>query len=954
MDGSGDVDKNQGTLGKLRAALAAGAIDQATFDAVSGALQAQLTGGGAIAQGDSAQSVGARGVLIDGNNSGDINLGVIIQQGMRPGARKEDLRRAYLARMLDLGNHLALFAGDTTNAQIKLTSVYTALLTRRTEGPMRAGQRLKGRADTGPQRDKPQSALEVLNAESKLVLLGGPGSGKSTFVNFVALAMAGELLKLPAPNLATLTAPLPKDREEGEEKSQTQPWDHPALLPVQVTLRDLAAQLPHPGTPIDAQVVWGYITDRLSQCKLEAFAQDLEAELFEHGGLVMFDGLDEVPDAENRREQIKQAVQQFAGTYRNCRYLVTSRTYAYQRQDWKLDGFTQVELLPFTQAQINRFVHTWYAHMVELARLSQAAAEERAELLKRDAARNERIRELAERPLLLTLIAQLQTEAGGSLPERREELYQRAVDMLLNKWEGLKVFVGADGKRHEQPSLSEWLKANRDDIRRQLNRLAFEAHRDQPKLAGTADIPQIALIAALLRASNRPDVQLVRLEEFLRDRAGILAEHGVGMYQFPHRSFQEYLAACHLTDDNFPDTLAELALGDPNRWREVALLAGAKAARGAPVGVWALSESLCSKDAPPLTMVAPEVEHWGALLAGQVLDECADLTHIATRDIRKREWVRNWQVHILRANTLPSAERALAGRTLAALGDTRPEVMTLAGMQFCLVPPGPFVMGGDRYSDEKPQHLVELPYPYFIGRFPVSVAQWRDYLAQTSRQPVGERAAHGRSNDPATNVSWHDALDLSTWLTQAWADLLPAGFEVSLPSEAEWEKAARGGAQHPGSNEVFDLAGLRKGLAMATPAHHAAASDQPRQYPWGMDFDTNRANTSESSIGSTSALGCFAQGASPYGCEDMAGNVWEWTRSLWGQDISKCEFRYPYPDRLAERELLTAPEEVLRVVRGGAFGNSADFARCAYRGGLRPGSRYYDLGLRVVLRSSPV
>ena len=71
-----------------------------------------------------------------------------------------------------------------------------------------------------------------------------------------------------------------------------------------------------------------------------------------------------MPDALQRREQVKQAVQEFAGIYRNCRFLVTSRTYAYQRQDWKLNGFAERELLPFTRGQIERFIDTWYAHMV--------------------------------------------------------------------------------------------------------------------------------------------------------------------------------------------------------------------------------------------------------------------------------------------------------------------------------------------------------------------------------------------------------------------------------------------------------------------------------------------------------------------------------------------------------------------------------------------------------------
>jgi hypothetical protein len=203
--------------------------------------------------------------------------------------------------------------------------------------------------------------------------------------------------------------------------------------------------------------------------------------------------------------------------------------------------------------------------------------------------------------------------------------------MLLTKWETMKVRVCEDGTKEVEPSLAEWLNAGRDDIRRQLNRLAFEAHRDQPQLSGTADIRQETLIRALLDASaRRDDLNIGLLERYLRDRAGILAAHGVGMYQFPHRSFQEYLAACHLTDDEFPDKLAEWARGDPNRWREVTLLAAAKAARGSSLSAWALAETLCP--ASPPDGAAPVVDHWGALLARGVLVECADLAKVAPRD----------------------------------------------------------------------------------------------------------------------------------------------------------------------------------------------------------------------------------------------------------------------------------------------------------------------------------
>ena len=855
-------------LEQLKRALDAGIIDQDTFDAAVAGMNANVTGNGAVAQGFGATAVGAGGVGIHGDNVGLINLGVLIQQGAKPGASEQDLTLAYLARILSTADQLPLFVGDGANARVRLSAVYTALLTQRSETDAATKGAMRGLTGLPEDRESRLSALDVLNAESRLVLLGGPGSGKSTFVSFVALAMAGELLGVAGPNLETLIAPLPK--EEGDDRDpQPQRWEHGPLLPVQVVLRDLASQLPPPGAAVNAETLWCFLCDRLKQAALEDFTPYLKQALHKRGGLVLLDGLDEVPDAHSRREQIKQVVQDFAATFSRCRFLVTSRTYAYQRQNWKLDGFAEVHLQPFTPGQIRGFVEAWYGHMVELFRLERPDADDRAEVLIRTVARNERIRELAERPLLLTLIAQLQTEKGGVLPEKREELYDKAVEMLLTKWEIMKVRIREDGTKEIEPSLAEWLNVGRDDIRKQLNRLAFEAHRDQPQLTGTADIRQETLIAALLNASaRRDDVNVGLLEKYLRDRAGILAAHGVGMYQFPHRSFQEYLAACHLTDDEFPDKLAELARSDPGRWREVALLAAAKAARGSSLSAWALAETLCPS-APP-DEPAPTTDQWGGLLAGRVLAECADLAKVAPRDLEKRCRVRDWQLRILRGTALPATERALAGRSLALLGDPRSEVMTLDGMQFCLVPPGPFVMGDDRGSDdEKPQHTLDLAYPYFMARFPVTVAQWRDYLQRDGRPADDERSLRGRENDPVSHVSWHDALRFCDFLNQAWRGLLPRGLVVTLPSEAEWEKAARGGAQVPANSARVTVEQVTEMLE-AMPSLKLTANPSPgRAYPWGASFDADRANV-ESAIGETSAVGCYTTGSSPYGCEEMS------------------------------------------------------------------------------------
>lgn len=827
--------------------------------------------------------------------------------------RQEMMFRTYLKGViaetgtLDLSGVDRATASNPEAAKLELAAIYTALDTQ----AMEAGQR--------------QSALAFANKTRYAALLGDPGSGKTTFINFLALCLAGELLENGTANLARL----------GDE------WQVGTLLPLRVVLHNFAAQLP--AKPVlDSQnasdLLWQYITRRLGE-SLQEFVPLLKWQLLESGGLLMLDGLDEVPEAQERRDWVKAAVIGIRRQFPKVRILLTSRTYAYQRQQWRLPDFAEAVLAPFDQEQITAFVDNWYIHMAQVRpNLTLAEAQGRAALLNQIIERNRYLRELAVRPLLLTLMASLHAWRGGALPDHREQLYAESVELLLDIWERPKIMLDDEGKPVIQSeSMAEWLRVPQRQLMAALEKLAYTVHAAQTSLTGTADIEEGQLVSVLIAAADNSDLRPARVVEYLRDHAGLLISRSEHIYSFPHRTFQEYLAARHLTENRFPNELVRLVRSEPERWSEVLLLAGIKVARGTPFAAWNLVAGLCPRVCDPAQ--AKEPDWWTALLAGQLLVE----THIYAQinpqvDLQESdtlERVRDWLAQLVSQGRLPPVDRAAAGVALGRLGDPRPGVGVKNGLPeiiWCTVDAGPFIMGSDKRKDkaasdeEAPQFTCNLiQQPYRISRYLITVAQYHCFVKAKGYEQsqwwteagwqwlqrnniIGPRAfgdVFETPNHPQVGVSWYEAVAFCRWLAEQ------NGFVVCLPSEAEWERAAR----------------------------HIDG----RLYPWGDEFDASYTNTGEAGISNTSSVGIFPNANAVSGAAEMSGNVREWCNTKWLPNYDGYEQQVD--DDLAG--------DALRVLRGSSF---IDYQlrggiRCAFRLGgspLGPDYRQPFVGFRVV------
>ena len=821
------------------------------------------------------------------------------------------------------------------------------------------------------------SALEVLfDPEfTRIVLVGEPGSGKSTFLQYVTLCLADSLCVAQS-----LTSQL--DGWKIPESLQGQ-----KLAPLRVLLREFAPTL-HAAQPAAAEDVVSFLRSQLSA---EAAAR--LPELLKRGrAFVLFDGLDEVPKA--ILPAVQQAITSFAKRdYAKCRIAVTCRTESYKAQEFRLPGFPPPhEIAPLSFQHRDWFVHAWYRELEEVQKQfkGQGAACAASLLC---ALATDRLREMAGNPFFLTAMAALH-RPDKPLPDTSAELMHRLVDGVLE--ESRRTGTGCQTDVMEMGGLLKQVNQGFKDLRWSLQSIAYAAReKRQDHASRFVDEDLLRARLALGKGTDREWVSKVL--QALLHRAGLLQSQDGTYFEFAYR-FEEFLAGCHLANQdawaNVQPSFATRArdlLDKQGDYARQAILWAAGVNAHVQRGTRGLVRELVSLLVTPPTSspqprrslfgwiraslrsapapretghVEPNLPHWE--LAADIACD-AGMEHWSDAQVpntsetvgrlrAKLEEVRNG------VKRFDIKARAQAASAIGRLGDPRDGVGLREDGLPDLAFDGVFPTGEITLAEN--HQRVTITAPYRLSCYPVTVAQYQAFVAAGGYEDDGSGEAAQRllrwwgkeglkwkrdrritgpegydpvfqtPNHPRVGVSWYEAAAFCRWLTER--------LRAATGSDTRREEACAFESDIPNPKSEMVRAsstGLLPGQEIRLP-HEAeweqaarwnrdAGKADERRYPWGGKEEKDlaqRCNMSKSGIGHTSAVGLFPSGKSDCGAMDLSGNVWEWCENLYREN------------------------QEYRVLRGGSWvsGNPGDLS-CSCRDYVAPDYRYRSLGFRCVV-----
>ncbi len=719
--------------------------------------------------------------------------------------------------------------------------------------------------------DLPEAIEEAKRRKRQgLVILGDPGSGKTTHLKRVLLWCLSD-----------------KPKPQGLSKD---------MLPVFLPLRDLTDL---------SQGLAGFIESQLDHPHLST-PQGFGEKMLERGRLLLlFDGLDEVADAD-QRAKVSRWIQDALDVYPDCFFAVTCRFAGYTDDARFKSRFLELHVRPLSPEKADEFVRNWY-RIVEHGlcpdpdqadALAKTKADDLLQRLAQPEYRARKVLTMTRNPLLLTNLCLVHRDRG-QLPQRRAVLYKECVEVLLELWRRAKKIpsrvTALDGQRVLQPA-------------------ALYMHVKNLKRAKGEDLEKY--IRPALKSVQWPHGAPADFLAAVREDSGLLTGWGSGEYGFMHLGFQEYLAAREIWrryfQENKKNDLKVLAKGFGSAWwREVILLLLA---------------------VPEISIFEPffnEVVRSDAFAQDdEMVDMCLeDAAEVSSRpflellkknpEAGKELWER--QKAALRVltridkNAVKGLKDALSNhpddtiRALFARPTDRVAKETVVsekgGIELVKIPGGVFMMGSPeteegRYDDEGPLHEVSVE-TLFMGKFPVTNEQYGRYLSENPDAREPDYWSDGQYNlpeQPVVGIDWQDANKFARW----------AG--LCLPSEAQWEYACRAGTRtkyYSGDDEK----------ALERVGWYGGNSER-RLHPVGEKEPND------------------------FGLYDMHGNVWEWCEDDWHEDYKGAP-----KDGNA---WVDDPRGSGRVVRGGSWFVRADFCRAAIRYDIDPSRLDDDLGFRLV------
>jgi len=850
-----------------------------------------------------------------------------------PAPIKNYLKQAAISYSRFKFRGLPTHVGENSANRLSLDQVYVSLriLAQKSEDREERGKQAGlqfERVGGTETRSLPQALKE--SRQRRLAIIGVAGSGKSTLLQWAGLACARSLLGGP------LTA---------EQKELIALFGGKAPFPLFIPLRaynehcrknELARS---PKSLLEFLPV--FFGEDQAFCK---YSPDFFRDRLRENCLLMFDGVDEVEMED--RPGIRRAVE---GLLAECDHprlycLIASRYSAAYVSD-QMAGFQRCEVQRLSTEQRDDLIRFW--HSAVFAE-DQARAKKQAEgLIRRLGNSPAAVRELASTPLMTTILCMV--SYSHELPRLRAKLYEDAVQVLLTET------VHHEGDFYESMG-QDW-----EDRRDHLAFIAFVLH--QKDIARIPEDDLVALVWQNFKTENRETSEKYarKFLAYIAGRGGLLEEEDKEYGFFTHATFQEYLAGRYLAQEMDEKTQASFLkehLSDDRWWEAIRLAAGYLSLGGRNDADRFVKSLVDAVDAP--------AERAGALaLAG----EC--LIDMRKRDENTVSVLGEMIRHAMTATPpfAPVSLRLRLGLALGNLGDSRLDPLTTA---LCVVPSGIFRMGTSPedeealkaqdtsvWADEKPSHSVYVS-EFSIGKYPVTnqefkafvdgkgyenrafwsqdgwhwrTGEWKSdlsYIVDEStrksfqewlaRRPVELRNRPFYWDDPQWNganlpvvgVTWFEAEAYCLWLSQ----ITRKNFR--LPTEAEWEKAARG--------------------------------SDGRLWSWGSTWDAQACNTSDEAglekLSRTSPVGIYPQRVSPCGAQEMLGNVWEWCSDWHLKDIYQIRVGQEVKDPQGPRQ------GKARVLRGGSWYLDRIDARCAYRLRLAPDFFLDRVGFRLVCSPS--